>query len=124
MLAAKKYAVEIGGMHGAPVFERSVLGIMRGSSAVKASYTGVVDDAIEPAFARKDRINDADPVRFAADIKRFMTLLQVSRNARGARAIEIADDHAGAFACEGLSDRGANSLRRSRDECDFSVKPH
>jgi hypothetical protein len=70
VLAAQEHAVEVDRVHGAPLLEAGVLGIVRGRTALEAGHAGVIDQHVQPAFGGDHLIQYAAPVILGAHVER------------------------------------------------------
>ncbi len=81
MLAAKEDAVEVGAVHGMPIFERGMFRIMNETAVLKSRNAGVVDQNIQASAFVENLCHDGLPLTLIAHVK--MDIARLTAQADG-----------------------------------------
>ena len=102
-------------MHGAPIVEAGVFGVVRGA-LFQTGDAGVVDEDVEPAMAVEQARHRTDPGHLFAHVQPHPAAGQALGRGRAALLVDVADDHERPFGDEGLGDGLADASRRTRHQ--------
>ena len=118
VLAAKKHPVQVGAVHGMPVLQACMLGVVWHGTLLKPGNARVIHDHVKPAALLEHLGCDAQPIVFLPHIQWHITRLASHRMCNGTAQfmLDVRDVNEAAVVHQHACNRFPNALGRAGDD--------